>query len=414
MNDILNLLWANNTAMGRIIIVLIVIFGVAGGLSAMKHRRRYLARERQWLDAVRDRLRRAQDVRQVPATTSDEGMEGASEDAAAPPPQPMASGVLIELAELMEGIPSDTLIGDRLVSIVRMKQARAKVNIDALQQSTMLKESANSGLTFPAYVVSLVMMLGLFGTFVGLSMMVVDIQQALPGGDGAANATQWAASVSGLGKILAGKKTAFSATLAGLFFSIVVSALNFRLARAQSAFYDALERFTTEELLPATVPAFDDETPWEKLSTQLGDSFDHLKTVAAEQSRSADQLVAVEKTFATVIDNIEAITQRAATAPLQGMTGEISSVIGHLTQVNAAVISMTEKLPQVIATFRQTHQSALADIHSAMQGQQAAVERLARSMQGSGEGRSRYANVSLVAAGATAMLLIVFFFVSRG
>ncbi|MEA2415001.1 MAG: hypothetical protein QOI58_1658 [Thermoanaerobaculia bacterium] len=413
MNDILNLLWANNTAMGRIIIVLIVIFGVAGGLSAMKHRRRYLARERQWLDAVRDRLRRAQDVRQLPATTSDEGMEGASEDAAAPPPQPMASGVLIELAELMEGIPSDTLIGDRLVSIVRMKQARAKVNIDALQQSTMLKESANSGLTFPAYVVSLVMMLGLFGTFVGLSMMVVDIQQALPGGDGAANATQWAASVSGLGKILAGKKTAFSATLAGLFFSIVVSALNFRLARAQSAFYDALERFTTEELLPATVPAFDDETPWEKLSTQLGDSFDHLKTVAAEQSRSADQLVAVEKTFATVIDNIEAITQRAATAPLQGMTGEISSVIGHLTQVNAAVISMTEKLPQVIAAFRQTHQSALADIHSAMQGQQAAVERLARSMQG-GEGRSRYANVSLVAAGATAMLLIVFFFVSRG
>jgi len=84
------------------------------------------------------------------------------------------------------------------------------------------------------------MMLGLFGTFVGLSMMVVDIQQALPGGDGAANATQWAASVSGLGKILAGKKTAFSATLAGLFFSILVSALNFRLARAQSAFYDGL------------------------------------------------------------------------------------------------------------------------------------------------------------------------------
>jgi len=151
MNDILNLLWANNTAMGRIIIILIVCFGIAGGLSAMKHRRRYLAREREWLDVVRDRLRRAQDARQLPVTISAEGVtEGALEEAAPPDPQPAASGLLIELAELMEGIPPDTLIGDRLVSIVRMKQARAKVNIDALQQSTMLKESANSGLTFPA------------------------------------------------------------------------------------------------------------------------------------------------------------------------------------------------------------------------------------------------------------------------
>jgi hypothetical protein len=421
MNEILNLVWANNTAMGRLIILLIIAFGFAGSVSALRHRRRYRGREQQWLEAVRDRLWRAKEARQLPVDMAAEGADAppdpelAAEAAApAPLPEPAVAGApLIELEELMEGVPADTLIGDRIASILKMKQARAKVNVDALQQSTMLKESASSSLSFPSYVVSLVMMLGLFGTFVGLSLMVVDIQQALPGGDNA-TATQWAASVSGLGKILAGKKTAFSATLAGLFFSIVVSALNFALARAQSAFYDALERFTAEDLLPSTIPAFDDETPWEKLSTQLGDSFEHLKSVAAEQSRSADQLVAVEKTFGTVIENIEVMTQRAATAPLQGMTGEMSSIIGQLTQVNSAVIAMTEKLPQVIAAFRQTHQSALAEIHASMQGQHSVVERLAGALQGRGEQRSRYANVSLVAAGAMAMLLVISFFIFRG
>lgn len=405
MNDIVELLWSNNTGSGRFIIMLIMVFGAAGGTAALKHRWRYLGREQQWLDAVRDRLRRAQEARQPIGT----GEAGGDEDR----PEPkIESAPLIGLTELMEGIPGDTLVGDRLASIVRMKQARAKVNVDALQQSTMLKEGASTSLSLPSYVVSLVMMLGLFGTFIGLSFMVVDIQQALPASGTGANATQWAASVSSLGRILAGKKTAFSATLAGLFFSIVVSALNFALARAQSSFYDALERFTAEELLPATIPAFDDETPWEKLSTQLGDSFEHLKAVAAEQSRSADQMVAVEKTFSTVIENIEAITQRAATAPLQGMTGEISSVIGQLTQVNTAMIGMTEKLPQVISAFRQSQQATLSEIHNSMQGQQAAIDRLARTLQAPGNGRPLYANVGLVAAGATAMLLVVFLVVT--
>lgn len=401
MQELLQLLWQNNTGSGRTIILLIVAFGVWGGLCALSHRSRYRGTEREWLESVRDRLQRARDARQP-------SPEQAFEDGATAETAPAAAAPLIELHELAEGVPTSTLIGDRLATILKMKRARAKVNVDALQQSTILKESASRSLTLPAYVVSLVMMLGLLGTFIGLSFMVVDIQQAMPGAGSAANTTQWAASVSSLGRILAGKKTAFSATLAGLFVSIVVSALNYSLARAQADLYDRLERFTTEDLLPAVVPAFDDETPWEKLSTQLGDSFEHLKDLAAEQARSADQMSAVEKTFAVVIDNIEAITQRAATAPLQGMAGEISNVIGQLTQVNGAMIALTDKLPQVLNAFRQTHHSTLTEINAAMHAQHTAMEKLTRAIQsGPGGGGGRYLNISLVAAGAAAMLLVV-------
>jgi hypothetical protein len=394
MDDLLNLVWANNTASGRTIIVLVVVVGTFGSLCAISHWRRYRDLESVWLERVRQKLRLALEARQAPV--SDEQA-----------PAPVTS--IIDLNELAEGVPPQTIVGDRLHTIIKMKQARVKVNVDALQQSSILKESSKWTLALPAYVVSLVMMLGLLGTFIGLSLMVMDIQQALPDAGAQAKATEWAASVSSLGRILAGKKTAFSATLSGLFFSIIVSALNFALARAQSQLYDRLERFTSEELLPATMPAVGDETPWEKFSTQLGDSFEHLEALTKEQARSAEQMAAVEKTFATVISNIEAITQRAATAPLQGMEGEITNVIGQLTQVNGAIIGLTERLPQIVTAFRQTHQSTLSEIQNAMQAQQAGLDRISRVMQTTraGSGSGTFGNLSYVAAGAAVVLLLV-------
>lgn len=395
MHQLQQLLWHDNTASGRTIIFFIVALGLFGSVCAIRHCARYRDVERKWLVSVRDRLHRALAARQV---LPGEDLE--------PTEVEPAAAATIDLHELAHGVPVTTLIGDRLRTIIQMKQARAKVNVDALQQSSILAESSKWTISFPGYVVSLVMMLGLLGTFIGLSMMVVDIQRALPGTDAGANAAQWADSVSGLGEILAGKKTAFSATLVGLFFSIVVSAFNFALARAQSNFYERLERFTSEELLPATIPSFDDETPWEKLSTQLGDSFEHLKALAGEQTRSAEQMVAVEKTFGTVIDNIEAITRRSATAPLQGVSGEITNVIGVMTQVNTAMIELTQRLPQILDTFRHTHQSTLREITTAMQAQHATLERVSGTLHQNSSGRG-LSGLSLAAAGAAAVLLVV-------
>jgi hypothetical protein len=405
LTNILELLWRQNTGSGRTIILLIVALGVIGSLCALAHWRRYRDTETGWLENVRGRLQRARDAHQgaVTAAAAAESGQGAVTETESPSPHLTPQ---IELREVGEGIPRDSLIGDRIETILRLRQARVQVNVDALQQSSILKESAKWTLSFPGYVVSLVMMLGLLGTFVGLSLMVADIQQALPDPSAQANATQWADSVSSLGRILAGKKTAFSATLAGLFFSIVVSVFNFILARSQSEFYDRLERFTTEDMLPAAFVATDDETPWEKLSRQLGDSFENLQSLATAQARSAEQMAAVETTFGAVIANIEVMTQRAATAPLQGVTGEMTSIIGQLAHVNSAVIALTERLPQIVTSFRQTHQATLQEIQSAMQAQQGSLERLTRVLQTS-QGHAGRWTLSFVAAGGAVVVILV-------
>lgn len=395
--NLLELIWLNNTLAGRLIILTIIALGIFGTLCAGMHWQRYTSRELTTLASVREKLRRMQ--------SAGEATPAADADPNAPPP---ATGS-IDLQQLASGVPRDTLIGDRLDTILRMKQAHVKVNVGALQQSSVLNESANWSLSLPAYVVSLVMMLGLFGTFVGLSVMVADIQQVMPDQSSGATATQWAASLGSLGGILAGKKTAFSATLAGLFFSILVSLFNFGLARAQSMFYDRLERFTTEELLPATIPAFDDETPWEKLSRQLGDSFENLQSLATAQARSAEQMAAVETTFGTVIQNIEAITQRAATAPLQSVTGEMTGVIAQLANVQGAILEITERLPQIVTAFRQTHESTLQQIQSSMHAQQGSMERLTRALQANQTTTGRW-TFGFAAAGATIAVFVILIF----
>jgi hypothetical protein len=397
MTQLLDLVWLNNTLAGRVIIVLIIILGIFGALSAAAHWQRYTSRELKTLAQVREKLRRLQSTAEAPPA--------ADTDPAAPPP----STGSIDLQQLASGVPHDTLIGDRLETILRMKQARVKINVGALQQSSVLNESAKWSLSLPAYVVSLVMMLGLLGTFIGLSVMVADMQRAMPGQSSDATATQWATSVSSLGRILAGKKTAFSATLAGLFFSIVVSLFNFGLARAQSMFYDRLERFTAEELLPATVPAFDDETPWEKLSRQLGDSFENLQSLATAQAHSAQQMAAVETTFGTVIQNIEAMTQRAATAPMQSVTAEMTGVISQLANVQGAILGLTERLPQIVTAFRQTHETTLQQIQSSMHSQQGSLDRLARALQAN-QTTTGHWKFGLAAAGAifAALVLLIF------
>jgi hypothetical protein len=387
---ILDLVWRNNTSAGRFIIVAIVVFGVMGGAFAAAHWLRYAVHERSWLENVRGRLRRTHDA-------------GQAAESGEPGPLPLTGE--IDLRQLAEGIPTASLIGDRLDTILRLRQARVKIDVATLQQSSILKESANWSLSFPAYVVSMVMMLGLLGTFVGLSLMVADIQHALPDPSAQASAANWAESVSSLGRILAGKKTAFSATLVGIFFSLVVSLANFGLARAQSSFYDVLERFTGEELLPASVPE-DGQTPWEKLSRQLGNSFGTLQTLVTAQARSAEQMATVETAFGTIIQNIETITQRAATAPLLSAAGDMTSVIGQLLRVQDAILALTEHLPQVVVSFRETQESTAHEIQTAMGSHQGSIERLTRALQ-SGSSTGRRWGLGAAAAGALIAVAIM-------
>jgi hypothetical protein len=341
-HGILSLLWQQNTGTGRLILLLLFALGAMAASAAMRHLHRYRTVERGALDGVRSKL---QGIRAREAEARPEGSRPAT-------PEP------VELAELRENVPAGTLIGDRLAALARMKQARVKVNVEALQQITLLRENASVGLAFPGYAVDLAMMLGMLGTFVGLCLMLLQMQGVLPAASGEPAAGGFAEAAQSLGGIIASKKTAFVTTLVGLSCAIVVSFLNFFLARAQSACYDALERFTTEELLPATVGAVEDETAMEKLSLQLSDTFASLGSLSEHQAGNLERLQEMQDAFGAIVGSIRAITQQSARGPAEEAAGALTTLVKQLADANDALVTVAESV--AMRAVRERHEAVPA------------------------------------------------------
>jgi hypothetical protein len=338
--DIITLVWQGNTGIGRVILLALLALGGVAASAALRHRARY-SREKRTLEDVRAKLQRLQ------AAQRGDPSEPAAEGARPPLPAP------VDLRELSEGVPADTLIGDRLAALARMKQARVKVTVDALQQMTVLRESASFGLAFPGYAVDLAMMLGMLGTFVGLCLMLLQMQGVLPSASGLPAAGGFAEAAASLGSIIASKKTAFVTTLVGLACAIAISFLNFLLARAQSGFYDALERFTTAELLPATVPVVEDETAMEKLSLQLSDTFSRLGSLSDEQAGNVERLQEMQLAFGAIVESIRAITQQSARGPAEEAAGALTTLVKQLGDANDALVKVAESVARSAVQQRQ-------------------------------------------------------------
>lgn len=333
----LYLVWQGNSGMGRLFTLLLLALGIAAGWIAVRHRQRYAYREMGALKAVRTELREA--LNRDQAQAEEEAEEGKE-------PRPPAP---VDVHSLCERVDRTSIIGDRLAELARMKQARVRVQVEALQQMTVMRENAKPGLAFPGYAVDLCTMGGMLGTFVGLCMMLLQMQGVMPGGAPAADG--FAQASASLGSIIASKKTAFVTTLVGLFCAIVVSALNFLLVRAQSAFYDELERFTVAELLPATVPAVEDETALEKLSLQLAESFATLTELSRLQERNAERQTGMHEALGTTVESIRRLAlQAAARGPEVEESGAVLAPL--VQQMSAASTAMVRTADHVERSLR--------------------------------------------------------------
>ena len=116
-----------------------------------------------------------------------------------------------ELCELRESIDKDSIIYKRIDAIERMRNYWVKIDVDFLQQAAITAESSRLGITLPKFSTNLALILGLFGTFIGLALMVTEISMLMPN----PSATDFSistlmSSISGMETVFSGIKTAFS------------------------------------------------------------------------------------------------------------------------------------------------------------------------------------------------------------
>jgi hypothetical protein len=190
------------------------------------------------------------------------------------------------------------------------------------------------------------MLLGLLGTVAGLAFLVQDIHSTI------GVAAKSGALAENVRKILSPMKTAFSATFVGLVCSISTASLNFLLGRIQARFFGKLERFTIEELLPATVPSTEDESLLERVSMQLERSFTRLDEISQQNGEALKDLSGIERAFLQIVGDVEVITKDRAQANSLGLVSELTAVIGELGKVNSTMLGVSESLPKMLSLLQ--------------------------------------------------------------
>lgn len=334
--------WADNTFPGKAIVAIILFLLFRSFTASLRHFSRY-RRESGSLARVIARLKAERETQPKAPDFPTAASSGKAAEATASPegglPQ-LAVPVLVDLGVLKEGLDPSTLIFERLAAIEKLRARQVKVNLQTLQQLSLARDEARPGLAIPGFAASMSIMLGLLGTFIGLVSMVQGIQFALPGEVGHVTVESWTHSLQNVFSVLSGIKTAFSSSLTGMVCAVFSTLLNFRLRATQATFFEKLERFTTEDLLPATVPAVEDESLLEQVSLQLESSFGQLETIYRQNQGALKDLTAAQQAFVGIVAEIRQITRSEASRNLD-------RVIEQLGQTNRAVTAVVEHLPKI-------------------------------------------------------------------
>lgn len=333
--------WAENSLPGKIIVALVVVLLIRSWIYGRRHIRRY-HRENDNLSKVTFLLAK---LRAAPPeeVAGQDGAQGSSR------PQPPAQ---VSMDRLKEGVDPSTLIFDRISAIEKLRAHRVKVNVAALQQMSLAKDAAQPGMSVPAFNAGMAMLLGLLGTFLGLAVMAQQIQFALPGDPAEMALDAGSRAIDEVRTVLSGIKTAFSTSLAGMVCAMISTILSARLRQAHHTFFERLERFTTEDLLPAAVPVVEDETLLEEMTRQLRESFHEIQTVSQQNREALQEMAATEIAFAKIVEEIRDITKSEASRDLE-------SVIAQLIATNRGVLQLVEQIPAMARTFERRSERLL-------------------------------------------------------
>lgn len=375
--------WADNSLPGKIIVLVILGLLVWALRSGSRHRQRY-RREEASLSKLMGKLREAT-AQKAPAP--EEAGAGEAEPRHVSP---------ADLATLRQDLAPDSLIAERLEAIEKLRTRQVRVNPSALQQLSLARDEARPGMAVPGAVAGLATMLGLLGTFIGLAVMVQEVQFVLPQSSGAVAVDSWTQSVENISRVLGGIKTAFSTSLVGVVCSILASLSNFHLRTAQALFFERLERFTTEELLPAAVPAVEDESLLDRVSLQLENSFTRLDDIYRQNQDALKDMTGAQRAFVDIVEEIRKITRSEASRNLEGVLEQIS-------QTNRSVLSVADQLPKIV-TAVESGQRRLLDRLASMLSNAAPVALPAQP----GKPQTQWTATLIIVLAALALALILF------
>ncbi len=211
-----------------------------------------------------------------------------------------------------------------LVPLAQLLRSRgARMQIATSSQRSILDSVAqriDEGREITRYIVSLLIFLGLLGTFYGLATTVPALVETIRGlapQDGEDGVAVFGRLMSGLDQQLSGMGTAFGSSLLGLASSLVVGLLELFAGHGQNRFYGELEEWTTGFTRVGYAGASEGEGGVNgQVSEVLGTQVDALQTMFTQSDVSRavveQKLTSLTEAVQGLVTQLETHTPAAA------------------------------------------------------------------------------------------------------
>ena len=140
--------------------------------------------------------------------------------------------------KLMKGVSPKSVIARRHNTIQALSEKHARINHSAL--AATLKANEHTRISFTRYVSNILILTGVFGTIVSLSVALM----------GTSNLLDSAQDSSSMGLIIHGMSTALSTTITAILCYLFYGYFYLKLSDAQTHFLAGVEEVTSVYLLP--------------------------------------------------------------------------------------------------------------------------------------------------------------------
>lgn len=143
-----------------------------------------------------------------------------------------------EAADPLKGVAQNSIIARRYHAMQRLFESSTPINQGALASTLLASESTRT--SFPKYITNILILTGVFGTIVSLSLALL----------GASDLLENAVNVSGMGLVIHGMSTALSTTITAIVCFLFFGYFYLKLTDAQTNLLSAVEQVTTTYLAP--------------------------------------------------------------------------------------------------------------------------------------------------------------------